>query len=107
MTNCTPHDENFDAVGSSDDGCYLIFSCTIFVDQFGMQISNGLAGQLLGSGGASPGLLLQNGSLIGEGVGNSWVQAYPNGNTVELTDAALLEIFGGSPLTMPANLPQG
>ena len=39
-----------DALGNGDDGCYLTFSCTVFTDSFGMQISSQFAQQALHNG---------------------------------------------------------
>ena len=51
-----PHYEVFDAAGSADDGCYLTFSCTAYVDEFGMQLDSQFAQAALqnGSGAKCP-----------------------------------------------------
>jgi RHS repeat-associated protein len=80
-----------DNVGGGDDGCYVTFSCIVYVDQTGMQLDNAWAQQLLRLDAASRPFWI-NGREYAQGVGNSYIHLYPDGSSVEVDASEMGQI---------------
>src|SRR5216684_4178084 len=105
-----------DALGNGDDGCYLTFSCTVFVDEFGMQIDSQFAQEALhnGSGAICPQCAVtsvRGGGFAFASVGADdsigWSFSFSagylasDGNVYPRSAEWLAEVLG-----LPSNLPQ-
>ncbi len=76
----------------SDSGCYLTFSCTVYIDQFGMQLDNAFAQQLLRLNAASFSVFGPHGAEYAQGAGSDWEIIYPGGRAEELSPDAVAEL---------------
>src|SRR5438309_1234703 len=88
----TGHWQSLDAMGSQDDGCYLTFSCTVYVDQNGMAYDTNFSQALLHMGAATTGLFPPSGYASSAG---GLVHQYSDGSEVLLSDTDIAELGFG------------